>query len=122
MNLFFNQNLAIGYKSQAQIIRVLSESWVASEIFCPNCGSSISSYKNNNPVGDFYCLSCAEDYELKSKKDSMGTKIVDGAYQTMIEKVQSSTNPNFFFLNYDAKSLEVINFAVIPKHFFVLKY
>ncbi|AVC43540.1 restriction endonuclease [Francisella tularensis subsp. novicida] len=119
MNLFFNQNLAIGYKSQAQIIRVLSESWVASEIFCPNCGSSISSYKNNNPVGDFYCLSCAEDYELKSKKDSMGTKIVDGAYQTMIEKIQSSTNPNFFFLNYDAKSLEVINFAVIPKHFFV---
>ena len=42
MNLFFNQDLAIGYKSQAQIIRVLSESWVASEIFCPNCGINIS--------------------------------------------------------------------------------
>lgn len=69
-------------------------------------------------MADFYCSSCKEDYELKSKKNSMGKKIVDGAYSTMIERLQSSQNPNFFFLNYDVKKLQVNNFIVIPKHFF----
>lgn len=62
-------------------------------------------YENNRPVADFYCLACKEDYELKSKKDTIGNKIVDGAYSTMIDRLQSDTNPNFFFLNYDINSL-----------------
>ena len=119
MNLALNQKLAENYKSQSQKIRVLTENWVNDEIFCPNCGCNVSEYENNKPVGDFYCSNCSEDYELKSKKDSMGNKIVDGAYKTMIERLQSSTNPNFFFLNYDLKKYEILNFAVIPKHFFV---
>ena len=49
----------------------------------------------------------------------MGKKIVDGAYATMIERLNSSENPNFFFLNYDAITLNISNFVVIPKHFFV---
>jgi type II restriction enzyme len=64
-------------------------------------------------------LKCDEDYELKSKKDKIGNKIVDGAYSTMIERLQSDSNPNFFFLNYDRNSFNVINFMVIPKHFFI---
>lgn len=48
----------------------------------------------------------------------MGKKIVDGAYSTMIERLQSNQNPNFFFLNYDVKKFQVHNFIVIPKHFF----
>ncbi len=119
MHLTFNTNLVTQYKSQPQKIRVLTENWVKNEIFCPNCGSVILDYPNNNPVGDFYCKNCSEDYELKSKKDSMGKKIVDGAYSTMIERLQSITNPNFFFLNYDLQNYKVINFVVIPKHFFV---
>ena len=98
---------------------MLSESWVDDEIFCPNCGCNVDSYKNSKPVADFYCPNCSEDYELKSKKDSMGKRIADGAYETMIERLQSANNPNFFFLNYDVKNYEVLNFAVIPKHFFV---
>ncbi len=49
----------------------------------------------------------------------MGKKIVDGAYKTMIERLQSANNPNFFFLNYNLKNYEILNFLVIPKHFFV---
>ena len=79
----------------------------------------IDKYPNNQPVADFYCSNCKEDYELKSKQDSVGVKIVDGAYHTMIERLQSSNNPNFFLLNYNLQSLEVLNFLVIPKHFFV---
>ena len=37
----------------------------------------------------------------------------------MITRLKSDRNPNFFFLNYDARLMEVINFLVIPKHFFV---
>ena len=119
MQIALNTNIAQDYKSNSQKIRVLSESWVDNEIFCPNCGCNIDSYENSKPVADFYCPNCSEDYELKSKKDSMGKKIVDGAYKTMIERLQSANNPNFFFLNYNARNYEVLNFAVIPKHFFI---
>lgn len=107
------------YNSNSQKIRVLTEHWVNEFIYCPNCGSNISEYENNKPVADFYCPKCREDYELKSKKDKMGKKIVDGAYVTMIERLQSESNPNFFFLNYNAKTLDISNFIVIPKHFFI---
>lgn len=120
MKLSLNTQLADNYKNQSQKIRVLTEAWVGSAIFCPNYGHAyIDKYPNNQPVADFYCSNCKEDYELKSKQDSVGIKIVDGAYHTMIERLQSSNNPNFFLLNYDLRSLEVSNFLVIPKHFFV---
>ena len=120
MNLFFNKKLADGYTSLSQKIRVLTEDWVDKQIYCPNCGQlNIDKYENNRPVADFFCANCQEDYELKSKKDSIGTKIVDGAYRTMIERLRSTNNPNFFLLNYVLRDFSVLNFLVIPKHFFV---
>ena len=120
MILSFDRKLIDNYKSQSQKIRVLTEAWVDDTIFCPNCGRmNIDKYPNNQPVADFYCSNCKEDYELKSKQDNASIKIVDGAYRTMIERLQSNNNPNFFLLHYDLKSFEVLNFLVIPKHFFV---
>ena len=120
MNLSIQSNLADKYSSPSQKIRVLTEQWVDSQIYCPNCGHiDIDKYKNNQPVADFFCSNCEEDYELKSKKDAVGAKIVDGAYRTMLERLQDSNNPNFFLLNYNLKNLEVVNFLVIPKHFFI---
>jgi len=120
MKLTFDEKLAVNYKNASQKIRVLTEQWVDNSIFCPNCGHlNIDKYPNNQPVADFYCSNCHEDYELKSKQNTLGAKIVDGAYRTMIERLTGSNNPNFFLLNYDLANLEVINFLVIPKHFFV---
>lgn len=119
MQIAFDIQKAKIYKSNSQKIRVLTEDWVDSQIFCPACGTNIENYENNRPVADFYCPKCSEEYELKSKKDSMGKKIVDGAYSTMIARLKSSDNPNFFFLNYNPTKFEVHNFLVIPKHFFV---
>jgi len=119
MDLNLHSAIADRYKSNAQKIRVLTEEWVGTNIFCPSCGDIVSNYANNKPIADFYCAKCKEDFELKSKKNSIGKKIVDGAYATMIERLQSSSNPNFFFLNYDKQSLDIINFIVIPKHFFI---
>jgi len=120
MRLILDEKLAINYKNASQKVRVLTEHWVDESIFCPNCGHlNIDKYPNNQPVADFYCSHCHEDYELKSKQDTLGAKIVDGAYRTMLERLTSSNNPNFFLLNYYLANFEVINFLVIPKHFFV---
>lgn len=70
-------------------------------------------------MADFHCQNCQEEYELKSKSGNIGTKIVDGAYSTMIERLGSTTNPNFFMLSYDLATFSVKNFMVVPKHFFV---
>jgi len=67
MRLTLDENLVTNYSSASQKIRVLSESWVLKEIYCPSCGESIFEYKNNKPVADFYCTKCVEDFELKSK-------------------------------------------------------
>lgn len=120
VDLSFETKLADGYTSQSQKIRILSEHWVDNQIYCPNCGHlEIDKYANNKPVADFFCSNCREDYELKSKQNDTGLKIVDGAYRTMIDRLQSNSNPNFFLLNYDLQNLEVLSFLVIPKHFFV---
>jgi Dam-replacing family. len=120
MNLHFNTKLATSYKSNSQKIRILSEDWVAKNLFCPICGNPIlQHYKANRPVADFYCNNCKADYELKSKESSknfLEKKILDGAYNTMIERITSIQNPNFFFMTYCNNSVN--NFILIPNHFF----
>lgn len=120
MNLKFNIELGKDYKSKSQIARVLTESWVKSNSYCPNCGElHLKEFENNMPAADFYCKSCAEQFELKSKKSEfIGNRILDGAYYTMIERINSDDNPNFFFLTYSNQKWEVSNFLIIPKHFF----
>jgi type II restriction enzyme len=107
------------YSSPTQRIRVMTEHWVNRSAFCPNCGYVLSQFGNNKPVADFYCGKCSEEYELKSKSGEVGKRIVDGAYATMIARLKSENNPNFFFLTYDKSSLEIRNFLTIPKYFFV---
>ena len=119
MNIAFNLALTEKYHSPSQKVRVATENWVKNQIYCPACGCSIDNHENNNPVADFFCMRCKEDYELKSKKDYIGDKIVDGAYSSMIDKLQNNNAPNFFFLTYSLQELKVLNFLVIPKHFFI---
>ena len=121
MNLELNIKLADSYSSNSQIARVLTENWVRTNSYCPSCGDfKLEEYPNNRPVADFYCKQCKSEYELKSKNsDSIGKKIADGAYSTMIERINSSNNPSFFFLTYNNVKWEVTNFLIIPKHYFI---
>ncbi|MDX8391368.1 MAG: DpnI domain-containing protein [Mariprofundaceae bacterium] len=121
MILNFDSCKANGYTNNAQVARVLSESWVRSNGYCPNCGADyLSAFINNKPVADFYCEACSEQFELKSKNGvDVGKKVVDGAYSTMINRINSEENPNFFFLAYDKSKLLVRNFMIVPKHYFV---
>src|SRR3989338_6037762 len=110
VNLRFDLKKAERYQSRSQRIRVLTEGWVSREIYCPACGSSVIKIDNNQPVLDFCCSRCLEQFELKSKNGNMGIKIIDGAYKTMIERLNSIHNPNFFFLSYMLGTWEVVNF------------
>ena len=121
MNLKLNLSSTNNYTSNSQIARVLTEGWVKDNGYCPSCGfSHISEFENNKPVADFFCSNCLEQYELKSKDGiKVGEKIVDGAYSSMITRINSDENPNFFFLNYTKSDWTVNNFLIIPKHYFV---
>lgn len=119
MNLSFEAQLAKTYTSSSQQIRVLSEHWVGKQAYCPNCGHvELNGLTNNKPVADFMCSSCSEEYELKSQKNRISDKIVDGAYRTMIERLMASSNPNLFLLTYQVPQLVISNFIIVPKHFF----
>jgi type II restriction enzyme len=86
MELHFEADRADAYTSGLQRARVLTEDWVAGQVYCPNCGNfEIVRYGNNNPVGDFFCSVCKEEYELKSQRVRFGAKVVDGAYRAMIQ-------------------------------------
>jgi hypothetical protein len=119
MNLFLNSALAVAYKSNTQIARVLTESWVAQNGYCPNCASSsITQHRNNAPVRDFFCPYCAEQFELKSKNGhKIGAKVNDGAYETMMQRIQADDSPNFLFLSYRKADYAVQQLVLVPRHF-----
>ena len=118
MNLKFDESLAINYKSISQKIRVMSEFWLVENLFCHCCGNlNIKKIKNNSPVADIFCGNCEEIFELKSQKNNIGAKIVDGAYNTMIERINSNKNPQLFVMDYSADFF-VKDLIFIPKFFF----
>ncbi|MBQ3402096.1 MAG: hypothetical protein IJG65_01800 [Synergistaceae bacterium] len=117
MNLFLPEMTASRYKSNSQIVRVLSEAWMKNEMYCPSCGNeSLVKLPNNSRLADFQCEACGEIYELKSKGSPIGKSILDGAYYAALERIMSSTNPNLFVMRYSAGRVEAL--TVIPKHFF----
>src|SRR6476659_818995 len=119
MKLGFEEAPA-GYTSGSQSARIWTERWVRDWVYCPNCGAAkISACPNNSPVADFFCPSCQEEYELKSQKTKFGNKVLDGAFRTKCERLAANNNPSLFLLNYDLRQLHVLNFFVVPKHFFV---
>ncbi len=53
-----------------------------------NCGCKLSEFENNKLVANFLCPNCKEEFKLRSKNSkSIVNKIVDGAYHTMIERI-----------------------------------
>src|SRR5258708_40280464 len=115
MKLGFEEAQA-SYTSGSQSARAWTEQWVGKWVFCPNCGSAkISQFEINRPVADFFCSSCNEEYELKSQKSAFGTKVLDGAFRTMCDRLAASNNPNLFLLKYDLETRSVASLFVVPK-------
>ncbi len=120
MDLQMNFNGIDAYHSGTQRARVLTESWVEKNMYCPRCGNTkIIHFQNNRPVADFYCEKCQSQYELKSKDGVLGDRVNDGAYDTMIARITSNENPDFFFMGYRKQTMAVRDLVMVPKHFFV---
>lgn len=118
MKLGFEESQS-SYTSGSQNARAWTEAWLRTWGYCPNCGSAnLSSFPNNKPVADFFCPSCNEEFELKSKKGKFGPKLANGSFKTKCERLAASNNPNFFLLNYHLDDLAVVNLFIVPKHFF----
>ncbi|MBQ3388480.1 MAG: hypothetical protein IJG60_04625 [Thermoguttaceae bacterium] len=125
MDLRFDSSLALSYRSQSQRIRVMSEAWMAENMYCPVCGHlRLSHLSNNKPVEDFLCEHCRESFELKSfllrnpMEPRWQKKLNDGECSTAIERIKSNTNPSLFVLAY-SPDYEVSDLVLIPRFFFV---
>lgn len=120
MNLLLNVKNIQEYKSHSQIARIVTEGWMAENMYCPHCGClHIEHLANNSPVADFVCPECRNEYELKSKQGSFDKKINDGAYSKMIERITSNENPDFFMMDYSLEENKIRNLSLVPKYFFV---
>ena len=116
--LMYDEAVFDSYKSNSQRVRVLTERWMNSNMFCPAClNPRISKFPNNTPIADFFCQNCNQQYELKSQKNNFGKKINDGAYKSMIGSIVADLRPNFFLLNYDL-DYYVNNLFLVPSFFF----
>lgn len=119
MNRHFDTSLAASYHSASQQTRVLTESWVADNLYCPRCGAPrIKHLGNNKPVADFACPECGDIFELKSSGSGYHDKVVDGAYDTMMRRL-ADMDTDFLFLFYNRKEQQVSDLLLVPKHYFV---
>ena len=116
-NLGFAEEQAV-FVSASQNARVLSEGWIAANLFCPACGADrIQATPNNTPVADFRCASCREEFELKAKSGRLGRKVVDGAYGAMTARLAQPNSPSLLAMAYDRARMRVSDLIIVPSHF-----
>lgn len=117
-NLGFAER-ATAYKSPRQTARVVTEAWMATWDFCPNCDADrLPQLRNNAPVADFRCDACGEEYELKAKRGRLGPSIPDGAWSAMTARLAAANNPGLFAMSYDPAAARVTDLILVPGHFF----
>lgn len=99
MELVCDVNVAVGYKSAAQIARVISESWLSQNGYCLVCDSeSLNRSVANTKCTDFSCALCGQNYELKTFGKRPPHSLVDGAYAALIERILDGSAPTLFLL------------------------
>jgi type II restriction enzyme len=108
---------ASNYRSHAQIARVVTENWLAQQMYCPACVSdSLNASPNNCPGIDFTCPNCTLAYQLKSRKSPLTNRIVDAGYEAMIRAIRSEQVPNLLLLRY-SHAWSVTDLLVVPSFF-----
>src|SRR2546427_11256637 len=113
-----NSSLASPYPSPSQAARAVTEAWVSENLYCPSCPSeALESTNAGTKVVDFRCPECAESFQLKSKAHPFHDRVVDSAYQPMIESILTSAVPNFLFLHYRSEQWIVRDLFLVPRHF-----
>lgn len=107
------------YKNNSQKARIITERWIAQNMYCSRCGcETLQQLPNNTPVSDFLCPQCQNIFELKATRRKLGRKIDDGAYAAMIQRIHSTTNPDFLFMSYNLELQCINQLIVVPKFYF----
>lgn len=117
MDLRLDWKVGEGYRSPAQLAKVLSQDWVAREAYCLSCGGvPLSPTPENTKALDFRCDACREPYELKASRRPFGNRVLDGEYQTFMRAIASRDHPNLLLLSYDFPTLLVTGLQAIPRN------
>ena len=96
----------------------MTEAWVGENLYCPSCPSeSLQSTRPGTKVVDFFCPECAERFQLKSKAHPFHDRVLDSAYQPLIQSILTSAVPNFVFLHYGSEQWIVRDLFLVPRHF-----
>ncbi|HEV2315733.1 MAG TPA: DpnI domain-containing protein [Candidatus Acidoferrales bacterium] len=108
-----------GYKSNSQRARVATEAWATKNLYCLNCASDeLSCSPPNTAAVDYVCPNCDASFQLKAQSHSFGSKILDAAYATMLQKIREDETPNLVALHYDLASWSVRNVFLVPEFAF----
>jgi type II restriction enzyme len=117
LNLTCSLEPGFGYRSNAQIARVVTENWCAKQMYCPACSSNaLTASPNNCPGVDFTCPKCTLAYQLKSRKPILTNRVVDAGYDAMIRAIRSERVPNLFLLRYSS-AWSVTDLLLVPSFF-----
>jgi type II restriction enzyme len=109
------------YKSASQRARVGTESWGATNFFCPACESPhLQSAPQGTAAIDYVCPACDSPFQLKSQSKAFGSKIVDAAYSEMKRAIVEDRTPNLYVLHYDLAAWSVRTLILIPRFAFAL--
>ena len=101
--LEIDQSLGLGYVSRTQQVRRVTEDWVARNGYCLRCDCDrLIQTAANTKARDFNCQNCSHGYELKSKLGSFSTRVLDGAYGSMLTTIRESKTPTFLLLEYSS--------------------
>ncbi len=115
MNINLPIEAAQGYKSASQQARVITEAWTSSNMYCPACVCNyLLKTKDNTAVVDFLCEKCDSQFQLKATSKLIGRKIVDAAYDGMINAIKENHLPHLLLLSYDNYKATVNDLMVIP--------
>ena len=116
MNLQMDPGVAAGYTAKSQIARRITESWAVNNLYCPFCGNpGLQKFPNNRPVADFFCTACGAEFELKSAKHRLRSKINGSEYEALIRRLRAENSPHFLFLAYDA-AWQVQQLYLVPRY------
>src|SRR5262245_43932013 len=117
MRLDMNADGAVGYRSRSQIARVVTELWVAENLYCPACDAlNIAQAPVNSRAVDFLCAICAMRYQLKGGT-RIGDRVPDAGYEAMMEAIRSDSVPSLLLMQY-SPSWHVQNLTLVPSFFF----
>lgn len=120
MDIHGDITLGLGYANPIQQVRKIREAWITLNGYCLRCDSdALTPTAANTKSRDFVCDNCSHSYELKSKCGTFSTRVLDGAYATMVKTIREGNTPTFLLLEYSAswsiRGLRAIHHSLITE-------